>query len=92
MSKVDILKANKRFLKAKNKNILLFGSQYPIENFKIVCYNDSPSENLGDGGSNGRFIIYLVWENNTSSPKTWKSKKLSRVVKRAMAAEKLIQC
>ena len=92
-SKVDdILKANKLLLKAKNENLLLrFGLPGPIENFKIVCYNDSSLDSVKDGGSQGRFIIYLVGENNVSSPIMWKSKKLRRVVKSAMAAETLIQ-
>ena len=54
-----------------------------IENFKIVCYNESSLENLKDG--------YLVGENNVSSPIMWKSKKLHRVVRSAMAAETLNQ-
>ena len=91
-SKVDdILKANKLLLKAKNENILSrFELPGPTENFKIVCYNDSSLGNLKDGGSQGGFIIYVVGENNVSSPIMWKFKKLRRVVKSAMAAETLI--
>ena len=68
-SKVDdIIKANKLLLKAKNENILLrFGLPGPIENFKIVCYDDSSLGNLKDGGSQGGFIIYLVGENNVTN-------------------------
>ena len=46
---------------------------------------------LKDGGSQGGFTIYLAGENKVSSPIMWKSKKLCRVVKSAMAAETLIQ-
>ena len=63
----------------------------PIENFKIVCYNDSSLGNLKDGGSQSGFKIYLVSENNISSPIMQKSKKLCGVVKSAIAAETLIQ-
>ena len=66
--------------------MLRFGLPGPIESFKIVCYNDSSLGNLKDGGSQGGFIIYPVGENNVSSPLMWKSKKLCRVVKSAMAA------
>ena len=68
-SKVDdVIKANKLLLKAKNENILLrFGLPGPIENFKIVCYDDSSLGNLKDGGSQGGFIIYLVGENNVTN-------------------------
>ena len=91
-SKVDdILKANKLLLKAKSEDILLrFGLPGPIENFKVVCYNDSSLGNLKDGGSQGGFIICLVGENNVSSPTMWKSKTLPRLAKSAMAAETLI--
>ena len=88
------LKANKLLLKAKNENILLrFGLPGPIENFKIVCYNDSSLGNLKDGGSQGGFIIYIVGENSISSANivSKKSKKLCRLVKSAMTAETLIQ-
>ena len=37
------------------------------------------------------FIIFLVGENKVSSQIMWKSKKLRRAVKSAMAAETLIQ-
>ena len=75
-SKVDdILKANKLLLKAKNENILLrLGLPGPIENFKIVCYDDSSLGSLKDVGPQGGFIIYLIGENNVSSPIMWKSK------------------
>ena len=63
----------------------------PIENFKIACYNDSSLGNLKDGGSQSGFIIYQFGENNVSSPIMWKSKKLRRVIKSAMAAKTLIQ-
>ena len=88
----DVLKANKLLLKAENENTLLrFWLLASTENFEIFYQNDSSSGNLKDGGSQGGFIIYLVGENNVSSPIMWKFKKLLRVVKSAMAAEKLIQ-
>ena len=54
-SKVDdILKAKKLLNKAKSENILLrFALPGPIENLKIVCYNDSSLRNLKDGRSQG---------------------------------------
>ena len=88
----DLIKANKLLAKAKNENVSirlgLPGSPY---DFKIIAYNDSSLGNLNDGGSQGGFIIYLVDENNICSPIMWRSKKLRRVVKSAMAAETLIQ-
>ena len=71
--------------------MLRFGLPGPKENFKIVCCNDSSLGNIKDGESQGGFIIYLVGENNVSSPVMWKSKKLRRVIKSELAAETLIQ-
>ena len=45
----------------------------PLQNSKIVCYNGSSLGNLKDGGSKGGFIIFIVGENNISSPIMWKS-------------------
>ena len=88
----DILKATKHLLKAKIENLLLtFGLSRPIGKFEIVCYNDLLLGNLKNGGFQSGFITYLVGENNVSSPITWKSEKLHRVVKNAIAAETLIQ-
>ena len=61
----------------------------PIEHFKIV-YDDSSLGNLKDSGLQVGFIVYLVGENNVSSPIVCKSKKLRWVVKSATAAETLI--
>ena len=73
-------KTNTLLLKAKLKNIFLrFALPHPTENFKIIYYNDS-SVNLKVGGSQGRFIIYLICE-NVSSQIMRKSKKLPRKVK-----------
>ena len=88
----NLLKANKVLRKAKSKNIAIkVGLPGKIENFKILCYNKASLGNLKDGGSQGGFIIYLVGENNTCSPLMWQSKKLRRVVKRAIAAETSIK-
>lgn len=61
------------------------------KNFKIVCHNDASLGNLQDGRSKGGFIIILVGEDNISSSIMWKSKKLRRIVKSAMAAKTLMQ-
>ena len=68
-----------------------FGLHGPIENFRIICYNGWSLGNLKNGGSQGGYLIYLVRENGVFSPIIWKSKRLRRVVKSAMAAETLIQ-
>ena len=69
-SKVDdVIKANKLLLKAKNENILLrFGLPGPMQNLKLLALMIHLLGNLKDGGSQAGFIIYLVGENNVSSP------------------------
>ena len=92
-SKVEhILKANKVLAKAKAENVpIRLGLPGSVYDFRFACYNDSSLGNLKDGGSQGGFVIYLVDKNNNCSPIMWKSKKLCRIVKSAMAAETLIQ-
>lgn len=88
----DVLKANKLLKKAKQENISLsFGVPGKLDKLKFVCFNDASLGNLKDGGSQGGYVIYLVGENETSSPIMWQSKKLRRIVKSAMAAETLVQ-
>ena len=88
----DVLKANKLLKKAKQENISLsFGVPGKLDKFKFVCFNDASPGNLKDGGSQGGYVIYLVGENETSSPIIWQSKKLRRTVKSATATETLVQ-
>ena len=53
----------------------------------VVVYSDASHANLHDGGSQGGFIIFLQGVNDKSTPIGWKSHRLKRVVKSAMAAE-----
>ena len=55
---------------------------------KIYCYD---LDCLVQGGSQGGFTIYLVGKKNVYLPIMWKSEKLRRLVKSAMAVETLIQ-
>ena len=74
-------KTNTLLLKAKLENTFLrFGLPGPIKNFKIIYYNDSLLRNLKVGGSQARFIVYLIGE-NVSSQIIQKSKKIPKIVK-----------
>ena len=88
----ELFRINKIVTKVKaEKTILSFKKLDQIEKMKIIAYNDSSFGNLKNGGSQGGFIIYLADDNENSVPIMWKSHKLRRVVKSAMAAETIIQ-
>ena len=52
-----------------------------------MCFTDAAFANLKNGGSQGAFIIFLY--ENKYAPITWTSRKLKRVVKSTLSAEKL---
>ena len=52
-----------------------------------MCFSDAAFANLKNGGSQGAFIIFLY--ENKYAPITWTSRKLKRVVKSTLSAEKL---
>ena len=54
----------------------------------IVCFSDAAFANLKNGGSQGRFIMFL-YGNNKYAPTAWTSRKLKRVVKSILSAETL---
>ena len=52
-----------------------------------MCFTDAAFANLKNGGSQGAFIIFLY--ENKYAPIAWTSRKLKRVVKSTLSAEKL---
>ena len=55
----------------------------------LIVFSDTPHANLQNRKSQGGFIVFLQGENGKSSPLTWTSHKLKRVLKSAMAVETL---
>ena len=52
-------------MKAKTNSVTLKIGINDLENSHIVGYNDASFENLPDGGSQGRYIIFLKSSNDT---------------------------
>ena len=59
-----------------------------FNNIAVRCYGDASFGKLEDGRSQGGVYIELV-SNNKTSPVTWYSKRIKRVVKSTLAAETL---
>ena len=53
----------------------------------LECYTDAAHKNLPNGKSQGGLIIFLQDEEGNKCPIYWRSKKLERVVKSALASE-----
>ena len=53
-----------------------------------MCFSDAAFANLKNGGSQGRFIMFL-YGNSKYAPIAWTSRKLKRVVKSILSAETL---
>ena len=54
-----------------------------------MSFSDASYNNLRNGGSQGGHLIFLVDRYNNSCPLEWKSNRLKRVVRSALAAETL---
>ena len=86
----DVQNANKQLQKLQQE---IPNSKIVIANIEDICqasiivYSDASHANLRDHGSQGGFIIFLYGRNNNVCPIIWKSHRLKRVVKSAMAAE-----
>ena len=88
----DIIKGNKLLKKAKRERAFLkFDSPGKKENFRIACFIEVSLGNVKDGEAQGSFRTYLVGDNKICSPIVWQSKKLCRIPKSAIAAEKLVR-
>ena len=87
----DVRYLNKQLRKLQEnatEKQLLINKVGNIAESTMVVYSDASHANLTDGNSQGGFIIFLVGESNRKgTPLLWKSHKLKRVVKSAMAAE-----
>ena len=88
---VDCIKqVNKTVKKAKKeKSQIVIPDLGTTTNLKLIGYSDASFANLGDGGSQGGYVIFLVGDNNKYMPISWQSKRISRIVKSTLAAETL---
>ena len=89
--KVDCIKQLNRIIKKakKEKSQIVIPDLGNLENIKLVGYSDASFANLGDGGSQGGYIIFVVGDNKKYMPIAWQSRRIRRVVKSTLAAETL---
>ena len=73
---------------------LLFGKLSSVGDCIIECFSDASFGNLSDGGSQGRFVIFLKDRQGRRCLIYWQSRKLRRVVKSTLSAETLapVEC
>ena len=83
----DIKKANKLLKSLQQiKVVVQISNTGDISSSSLILFSDASHGNLSAGGSQGGFII-LLYGNHQSTPLTWRSRKLKRVVESAMGAE-----
>ena len=85
----DLIQANKAIKKVKNEESYMRFSELDIDSLHLVSYADASYNNLRNGGSQGGYIIFLSDKYNNCCPIEWKSNRLKRVVRSALAAETL---
>jgi hypothetical protein len=84
----EVKDANKTLRKLQNiSNHVHIPDIGDLSKASIIAYSDASHKILTDGHSQGGFVIFLQGENGKAAPVTWKSHRLKRVVKSAMAAE-----
>ena len=58
-------------------------------NWRIVGFSDASWGNLGEGGSQGGYLIFIVGAEGTANLVSWQSRRLRRVARSTIAAETL---
>ena len=85
----DLIQANKVIKKVKTEKTFMRFSELDLDSVCIMSFSDASYNNLKNGGSQGGYIIFLVDKYNHCCPLEWKSNRLKRVVRSALAAETL---
>ena len=84
----DVRKANKQLKNMQNKTVkLLIQNTGKFDMSKLLVFSDASHGNLPKGASQGGFLVFLQGQNELMTLISWKSHKLKRVAKSAMAAE-----
>ena len=85
----DLIQVNKVIKKVKNDKSYITFSTLDLDSLNIVSFADASYNNLKNAGSQGGHVIFLVDKDNNCCPLEWKSNRLKRVVRSALAAETL---
>ena len=84
----NLMKANKILSKVKETPLCTkFPDLGNLEKLKIICYSDASLGNLSSGKSVGGHVIFLLGENGSVCPVSWKTRVLRRVVRSTISAE-----
>merc|ERR1712240_146165 len=84
----DMRRVNKLIRKVQSEQVFL-NSKDLGDQLELLLFSDASFGNLADGGSQGGYVIFLKGINGKSSPVTWQSKKIRRVVRSTLASEAL---
>ena len=85
----DILKVNKIITKVKSNECSIRFPKLDLSSIKIISYSDASFNNLPKAGSQGGHILFLADNKDNCCPIEWKSNRIKRVVRSALAAESL---
>ena len=67
--------------------MLNFKNLCNVKKARIGAFSDASHANLKGGSSQGGYIIFLHGENNHVEPRSWRSRKINRVVRSTLAAK-----
>ena len=85
----DIININKIITKVQNDKCIVRFPKLNLSSIKLISYSDASFNNLPKAGSQGGYIVFLADDENNCCPIEWKSNKIKRVVRSALAAESL---
>ena len=85
----DILNVNKIIAKVKSNECSIRFPKLNLNSIKMISYSDASFNNLQNAGSQGGHIVFLADDKNKCAPIEWKSNRIKRVVRSALAAESL---
>ena len=86
----ELYTANKTINKVRSEKLVLkFTDIGDVKKTKIVAYSDVSFANLPEEKSQGSYIVFLVEENGNAVPLSWRSRKVTWVVKSTLSAETL---
>ena len=88
----DALQLNKVIKKVQNSTSYITFPSLDIDSTYIKVYTDGSYNSLQNGCSQGGQIVFLTDGNGNACPIAWKSMKLRRVVRSALAAETMSLC
>lgn len=85
----DIIHANKIINRVQKLDCKLVFPSLDLKSMEICSYSDSSYNNLKDGGSQGGHVVFLKDKYSKCCILEWKSNRIRRTVRSALAAESL---